>query len=225
MGDERESGQAADTGSMVHAGASEFHRTQSESEGLAALEASIVSFPAGNLSTAIKHYKGYVNDPKNKDAKVVRNEEKIQIRLPPAPFDPTGKDVVINGTLDQVREMENGTYTVDDIKTTKEKYGPGAVKWYAVQQAAYVVGAKKTWGYEKIKPGNLILTYGYLIKRQVHYPQEWTYDDCLQLLASIPVAVAYARMGTVFTVPGSSCDYCAHKKPANCLEYIREHVR
>lgn len=233
-------GESAQTGNLMHAGAADYHRlkmldpTASEEArkevGLKALEAARAKFPGGDVRRAKKHYEAYVADPKNQEAQVIRCEEKVRCKLPPAPFDPTGQPVVIRGTLDQLR-LVDGVLQVFDIKTGKMYYGFKALDHYMTQQAAYVEAAKQTWGelYKgtPIEPGALICTEGYVSTSasQVYWWHKWSYDDIPLILQNVVNQVAAARMQRLgFTPSSDACRWCEHKNFSNCTGFFKEHV-
>lgn len=99
---------AADTGSMVHAGAAAYHKTEGDVQfrkevGDNAVRTSLPEFPQGNLDKALAIFEAYAADPANQTAVVPWVEEKVTLTLQAAANDPTGEDIIISGTLDQVR--------------------------------------------------------------------------------------------------------------------------
>lgn len=218
MDDTDDSGAAAQTGSLVHAGAEAFHKTQDEGAGRVALETFRPQYPKADIKRATKIYEAYILDPKNKNARVVQLEQKIKYQHPCAPFDPTGLPVTIIGTLDQVREDADGTRTVWDIKTGQTYYGTKALNHYMAQQAAYTLASG-------VSPGGLICTDGYFRPgNKVHFQYECSLDDFRQALDSVAVYVAFARMGKVIRTSGDWCDWCDHKNFNNCSSYVKGHT-
>lgn len=229
-------GEAAQTGNLVHSAAHAFHtealglppdnRTEA---GLAALEAAREKFPAGDPKRARKIFQAYAADKANQEAEVVASEQKIICRLPPAPFDPTGQPVVIRGTLDQVR-IVNGVPTVHDIKTGKKFYGLVALDHYMTQQAAYTLGARQTWGDKwgaPVEPGTLICTDGYFRPNgRVFWYHSWGVERIPLILQNVVTQVAAARMKFLgFASSTDACQWCEHKKFANCSAFYSEHLK
>lgn len=217
MDDEDGSGEAAQTGSLVHHAAESFHRG---GDGLDAIETFLPQYPKANAVRARKIFTAYSQDSKNKDAKIVALETKIEYRIPPAPFDPTGEPVFVRGTLDQIRMDADGTKTLWDIKTGATYYGTKALHHYAAQQALYTLAAG-----EDVEPGGLICTDGYFRPGgKVFFPYKVTKDDFRQLLAKVAALVAFARRGQVIRTPGDVCEWCPHKTFENCSSYMRNHA-
>jgi len=217
MHEEREGGEKAQTGNLVHDAAEHYHKTKgTEAErieaGLAALEAARAQFPEGDPNEAVKIFRAYAADPTNKNAVVRWCEEPVRLVLPADPGDPTGRPVVIQGTLDQVREDANGL-SVWDIKTGTFHDASVTVLEYLTQQAVYTLAARATLD-KNIQPGGLIYTNGYRITRgRVHVENPLTVSQCEDLLLMIPPVVAAVRRGEAVFRPGNeSCRFC-HVKP------------
>ncbi len=206
---------AAQTGSLVHHAAEAFHRG---GDGRKAIESFSASYPQADVQRAIRIFSAYAEDPKNRDAKVIRIEEKIMMEIPPDPTDPTGLPVVIRGTLDQVREEPDGRRTVWDIKTGKTYFGTKALNHYVAQQAIYTLASG-------VDVGGLICTDGYFRKpvMKVHWRYKLSLDDMKQFLPIIAREVAAARRGQLSRVPGDHCEWCIHKEYATCSDYMRSH--
>lgn len=232
-------GEAAQTGNLMHEGAAAFHRLDKGTPeerleaGLAALRASREKFPGGDAKRAEKIFQAYAADEENQEAKVLKVEEKVNCVLPPAPFDLTGKPVVIRGTLDQVRLVNGNIPQVFDIKTGKKYYGMVALDHYMTQQAAYTVAAQQTWGqeflaagYGQVEPGALICTDGYFRPNgRVSWFHQWSYDDIPLILQNVVNQVAAARMKRLGFAPSTdACRWCEHKKFSNCKAFYHDHV-
>lgn len=221
LSDDDGSGPAAQTGSLIHAGADAFHKHESEKAGLEALEASAPGFPLADRTRAEKHYRAYVSDPKNKNAKVVQCEQKVRIEIPPSPLDPTGMPVIIRGTLDQIRQDSDGYKTVWDIKTGATYYGVRALNHYVAQQAAYTLA-----GGEDVFPGGLICTEGYFKKPpKVFFKYTCTKVDMMYIMEQVADIVARARMGRIWRNSGDSCERCVHKSFEKCTDYMKGHAQ
>lgn len=219
MWEESASGAAADRGNLVHSAVHAFHQSTGDrvAQGLAALEAAREKFPTGDPKEAAKIFGSYAADPENANAKVRWIEQRVTLRLPCAPEDPTGKDVVFTGTLDQVRETAPGL-RVWDVKTGEAKDGPETGDEYAIQQAVYTLAAIQTLD-PSIRPGGLIWTPGYKLKRKVHLSLKQTVRACKILLAPLVHWVASVRRGEpVFRPSADNCKYCPFKRWPDCLD-------
>ena len=97
----------AQTGSLVHVGVEQFHRTLNDEEGLRALLAARPLFPLGRPADAERWYRAYVADPANKAATVTHVETKVEGYI-------LG-DVYVAGTLDQLRKVGDHYEVWDDM--------------------------------------------------------------------------------------------------------------
>lgn len=222
------SGQAADTGSLVHSAVAEFHLAKSVDEGIkaawAALSVNAGKFPLADSNEARLFLKPYLEDPRNTRAKIHAVERLVKLTLPPHETDPTGKPVHIQGTLDQIRE-ETGQLWVMDLKTGKP-LGFDMVHAHTYQQAAYtlaakaegfpVVGAKliRNWGYRH-RGANLPSPEG------VFWEMPFDLETAEILLDRVRVAVARLRSGEIEFGPGHQCTFCRHGGLAACLPEAR----
>jgi hypothetical protein len=216
-------GKAAQTGNLVHDAAEWYHKTTGQEEarvaaGLAALEKAREQFPKGDAEEAVKIFRRYAADPKNRDAEVVWCEQQVTLKIAAAAHDPTGAEIVITGTLDQVRrDPSDGALTVWDIKTGSAKTGPENVTDYSIQQAVYTLAARATLD-EKIQPGGLIFTPHYGRKGgQAHLPLGMTVADCEALLTLVPAIVAQVRSGVPpFRPSAEGCKWCEYGPWPTC---------
>ncbi len=216
--EESEGGPAAQTGNLVHDAAEWFHKHASKTQeervaaGLAALEAARAEFPDGDPAKARQIFGAYAADPINQRAEVKWIEEQVTLRLKACPTDPTGKDIVIVGTLDQVRRVD-GEWSVWDIKTGDYKNGPDNVLDYLTQQAIYTLAARATLD-PTIGIGGLIYTPAYFKARsQVFLPNSLTIQDAEDLLLTLPFTVSMIRRGLpVFRPNVDNCKWCELKK-------------
>src|ERR1043166_193441 len=235
--DEDGGGEAADTGSLMHAGAAEYHRQKMQDSsvsqesrveaGKEAMLASRDKFPDANEKRATEIYNAYVKDKTNQVATLVRVEEKVRIEIPPVDFDPTGKPIVIRGMLDQIRQMPDGALRVMDIKTGRKFYGELALHHYMTQQAAYTLGAIQTWPEYKsaMIVGGLICTDGYFRKGGKQYWwNSWSIDDIPDLLYGVAVQVAVARGGRMIFQPGEACRWCEYGSLSHCRAIYKHHT-
>jgi hypothetical protein len=213
--EESEGNGAAQTGSLVHAGADTFHKTKEgdrAAAGLEALEAARVKFPGGDAEKARSVFRAYAADKENREAEVLWSEAPVRLVMPAAPGDPTGEPIVIAGTLDQVR-LKDDRLTVWDIKTGSFLTGEESVLEYLTQQAVYTLAARATLD-RRIEPGGLIYTPAYEKARsRVHLPNPLTVDQCEDLLLTLPFLVSMIRRGQpVFRPSPSACRFCDAKK-------------
>lgn len=212
--DESEGNRAAQTGNMFHDLAEAYHKHKGDEDarvaaGLAALAKAREDFPEGDEAKAVRHYRAYVADPENQTAKVIYCEQPVRLVLDPDPSDPTGKPVVIAGTLDQVRLHKDGRLRVWDTKTGDAKKLHEYVDEYLIQQACYTLAAIQTLD-PAITPGGLIWTPAYFSARStVHKEMPLTVDTCRVLLDAIPYYVARIRQGHPVFVPAAEhCKWC-----------------
>lgn len=222
------SGPAADTGSLVHSAVAEFHMSPSVDEGIArawaALTANAHKFPLSDSNEARLFLKPYLEDPRNLRAKVHAIERLVKLTLPPHEIDPTGQPVVIQGTLDQIRE-EFGQLWVFDLKTGKPT-GFDMIHAHTYQQAAYtlaaaaegfpVVGAKliRNWSYRH-RGAALPSPEGVFLE------MPFDLETAGILLDRVRVAVANLRAGKIEFGPGHACTFCRHGGLAACLPEAR----
>jgi len=214
--DESDGGVAAQTGNLVHSAAAAFHNHKDLEAGLAALEAARLEFPRGDPEKADKIYRAYAADPKNNEAEVVWCERKVRLDLAPAPGDPTGEPVVIEGTLDQVRR-ESGVLRVWDIKTG-DRLGPEEnLDDYLIQQAVYVLAARQTLD-PTIEPGGLIYTPGYSKPRGRRFiPYTLTIEQLRLFVTPVVHAVSLIRQGIpAFRPSAENCRWCDYRPFTQC---------
>lgn len=220
------SSQAADTGSAVHLAARAFHTTAKGDVATAikAMEDNLPEYPLADLGTAEGWFRLYAGDLRNKNAKIVLCEEKIEVRLD-AP-EGHSETVVIQGTLDQVRE-ENGRLVVCDIKTgASAGEGDDMLNYYAAQLAAYQVGAAQLLK-QHVSGACIIRTRDYLkTDRRKKNPKpgpvfwyaSWTYRDAMSLLDEVRRIVGDVRSGQIAFAPSAeNCKWCPGGGVGNCL--------
>jgi len=216
MYEESDGNRAAQTGSLVHAGAEAFHKTKTgdrAAAGLKALDEARAKFPEGDEAQARAIFRQYAADKENQEAEVVWAEEKVRLVIPAAPHDPTGLPIVIQGTLDQVRLHRDGVKRVWDIKTGSYLTGEESVLEYLTQQAVYTLAARETLDPD-IDVGGLIYTPAYdKARSRVHLPNPMTVEQCQDLLLTLPPIVAMIRSGDPVFRPGKdACRFCDMKK-------------
>jgi hypothetical protein len=223
-------GQAADTGSAVHKAIAAWHRNgQDYPAALAAMRDAITEYPLADLHDAELHFRPYTKDPRNIGAEIYAVEERVIFSLAPASFDPTQEEIVVRGTLDQLR-FRDGQLYIDDVKTGKRKNGWDMMNHYALQLAAYAVGATKCCG-QTVLPGAIIRTYGYRVRGADRPETEpggvffnYTADlaQCDALLNAVRIAVAMIRLGQPWASPGEHCGYCPALGLDNCLPRLTQ---
>jgi hypothetical protein len=201
---------AAQTGNLVHDAVEAYHKTKEarEAAGLAALERARAQFPEGDAEKAKAIFARYAKDPRNQNAVVPWVEAPVTLTLAPAPNDPTGKPVVISGTLDQVR-LEDGVLRVWDVKTGDRLSGDESEAEYLIQQATYTLAAIQTLD-PSIQPGGLIYTPAYEKSRSKPFrPLKLTADRCKMLILPLVYWVAAVRSGVApFSPSPEACRFC-----------------
>jgi RecB family exonuclease len=207
------SGPAADTGTAVHLAIATWH-TLAKKDARVAVEVmrrSVARFPLADLDSATVQFHDYTNDRRNVEAEVVACETPVTLTLP-AP-----EEVVIIGTLDQVRRDRHGRLTVWDVKTGKPD-GWDMLHEHALQLAAYMLGAGAT-------ACGIIRTQDYRRRNgpgPVFWEAPFDIHQAYELLRSVVHTVQAVRQGTVHVGPGSHCRWCPAGGLAGCLPLLRE---
>lgn len=222
-GEERESGEAADTGNLVHLAASLFH---GKANGDARLAMELMlgmkdRYPLGNVDDAALHFLHYSKDERNRKAKVVLNEEKIRFQIPAAENDPTQAPITVMGTLDQVRELDDGRLVLVDIKTGKAIWGKQMVTHYALQLAAYMVGATQLLKRD-VEQAVIIRTADYIGSGPVFWWPAWGLPHARAMLYGLRQTVAQIRSGNVWIAPGAPCRFCPAGHPGDCVPRLTQ---
>lgn len=216
--------EAAQTGNLVHDAVEKYHKEKEDrvNAGLAALETARLQFPGGDAKKAEKIFRAYASDPENVSAAVPWCEQQVTLRLAPAPEDRTGKPVVIQGTLDQVRENPDGSMTVWDVKTGSRLTGDETAEEYLIQQAVYLLAARQTLS-ESITRCGIIYTPAYESSRKRrHIPMALTVETAILLVAPLVHWVANVRSGVMqFRPSAESCKFCPVKPWPNCVNTAR----
>lgn len=216
--------EAAETGSLAHAGIAAYHRAGGQVEaGQQAMADCLDQFPLASPAEAERHFADYCQDPRNQEADIVLIEQPVRIVLPAAASDPTGQDIVVTGTLDQVRRHE-GQLMVFDIKTGSI---PGWVMLhdYLFQICGYAIGASKLLG-EPVLPGALIRTTSYR-RKEVNEEAFWffnlTLEQCHRFMAQLREEVARIRKGEIRIGPGAHCGFCPLGGIWNCTDTAKKY--
>lgn len=207
--------QAAQTGSLMHLGIAEWHKSgqkMSAKEVYDIINKGMSTFPLADAMDAKLMAQTYMRHEINRNAKCVHVEQGVTFRVPPADHDKTQKEIVIEGTLDQVRltadsiHKEGDRLFVWDIKTTK--FPPNRViPNYLLQLAAYAFAASQTFN-EDIEMGGFIFprlmlkdNYGFIPARV----NKAYFHSAFRTLAN---KIAEIRNGHISNTPGDVCTYC-----------------
>lgn len=223
LNDPDTSGPAADTGSAVHAACADFHKRKEVATAIQVMRSRLSEYPLADLDEAAKMFLCYSQDPRNQTAEVVAVEQKIEIILAEA----GQKEIVIHGTLDQLR-IESGVWSVWDIKTSKRP-AYSLLNEHLLQVAAYAYGAHLRYN-QPVNLGGLILPRAYLTKGvmaahappQAYIKYQQTFKDIPLVLASLINTVQNIRNGNIWFASGSQCDYCPAQGPQNCIPKLTE---
>lgn len=224
-----DSGQAADTGSAVHRGVEVWHRTGEVEQAFVAMRDSLKDFPLADLDEARLHFEPYVEDPRNQ-VTLVANELPVTFALAPHASDLTGQPIYVKGTLDQLRRGPDGRVYLWDLKTGR-KEGWDMIHEYALQLAAYCVGAAEVLG-EVVHPGGVIRSRGWRKRGVVpadapagvffHCP--FGVDDLQLLLDDVRLTIAQVRGGEVQPRSGDWCSYCPAGGLSGCLAILKRYL-
>lgn len=251
--DEDEGGPAAQTGSVVHAGVAAFHKCQDKLEirtqkGWEAIAKAMGEFPLAEEAEVKLFFKPYINDPRNIHANIplwidgeLAIEKQIDFTLPPHEIDPTGAQIYIQGTFDQIR-LDHNEPRLYDLKTGKKSLWE-QIHDYAYQFAAYTYGIKRVVGsykfkedgdrarclfFDRIKPGKIIRAMGYRARAVSAFNDspDGVFIDlpyrnmrhCEWLLETVRLNVALYRMGHINFGPGYWCTYCPKGGLTGCID-------
>lgn len=237
--EDSEGGPAAQTGSLMHVGAAEFHTAKGNFEqkvraAWQAIANARDKFPLADPDEVRLFLTPYMNDLRNQRAAfaTIKHgpragepavEMQVEFTLQPHSLDPIKEPIHVQGTLDQIRIDERGRYCVHDIKTGK----PTAwhmIHDYAVQQAAYTYAAMQTYPEKQWVSPKLIRCYGYRERNAVlpcpdgvFVSIPYTVEHIPVLLDTVALGVALVRMGEVHANPGSHCTYCELEGILGCM--------
>ncbi len=220
-----EGGEAADTGSAMHAAAAAMHRGADTAAALREMGAGIGRYPRADLQDAAAMFLNYATDVRNRHAKIVLVEANIKFQIAPAPEDHTQAPIQITGRLDQVRDV-NDVLKLYDIKTSKKD--PTIIRYNTTfQAAAYCMGASILLG-KKVEPGALIMPRKYRgdpSSAPVFIHFAWRFDDIEQILSGLRTAVANVRRGNLYHVPNPDCEWCPARGPDLCLPRLQNELK
>lgn len=211
---DRDSGKAADTGSAVHKAAWAMHEGGDFAVSVEVMRASAEEYPLADLAEAARLFRRYYDDPRNR-VPLQLNEAQVEVRLPAAPGDPTGEEIVIQGTVDQVRDG-----VVHDIKTGAALAGWEMALEHSVQMAVYMVGAEARLG-TPVHGARIIRVRDYEKGGPVFWDVAIGRRQALRLLSRVPAMVAVVRRGEAWATPGHCCKYCPARSPDRCLEEMK----
>lgn len=204
LSEEQEGGQAAQTGSLIHAAIAEYHTAGGEQgerveRAKKALERARQSFPKADEGEAWDIVKRYVADKANQEAKTPWVEQRVTLVL--------DGDIHIRGTLDQIRD--DGRLTVWDIKTGSYHTSDESLLLYTTQLAVYTLAARQTLD-PSIEPGGIIYTPAYKKSRsRVFLTSTLTVGQCEDIVSFLIPIVRAIRAGSRIYRPSlESCKFC-----------------
>jgi hypothetical protein len=213
-------GADAHTGNLVHIGIQTFHQTKgNEVQAKAILESASKVYPSGDVTEALRLLEKYCRRETNERRGIVsHSEEKIEVTLRPSPFDQTQEEIVIQGTVDQIRQIGRDTIYVVDHKTGR-KPGEDMVKEHATQLAVYMLGVKRRWPEKNVV--GFITRIQDLVRSNLPYwwqmPFGGTEVELLNVLQPIIDRIAIVRMGRHHSTPGKHCDWCPLSQYPACI--------
>lgn len=192
----------AETGSLIHLGIEAYHKLLSVDAALAVMATKQTDYPEASGTKAAHAFRRYTEE-QHRWGCIKGTEQAIAFELAPAPFDPTQEKIIIEGTLDQIRD--NGTTIIADTKT-----GSKPIKWmfrhYAPQLAAYQYGYYHTTG---IKPhAAIIRTADFLQGGDIFHPVPWRWETVIDMMDTVRTLIALYRMGLKIATPGEHCEWC-----------------
>jgi hypothetical protein len=220
---------AADTGSLVHHAIAEWYKNERRdvTKALESMKEALKLFPDGDVDDAAWQADMYFRDPRN-NIKLTMCEEEIEFRIPCHKSDPTQKEIIVQGKVDQVRR-EGGRLKVWDIKTSKLP-GMQLLLAHMHQVTAYAVGASILLN-EPVEPGGLILTRKYSAKTigppetapiGIFWFAWWNTETWKELMIKLQITVARIRGGETTVNPGYYCQYCPAKGPEYCIPKLQK---
>lgn len=216
-----ESGEAADTGSAVHAAVHAWHNNgQDAAASLDAMRQASGRYRKADLNDAAALFLQYAQDPRNAQAEIVASERNVRFQLDPAPEDKTGRPIVIVGTCDQTRRV-HGELRVFDIKSST-KPGYHLLMQHLYQVSAYAVGMTIEMG-EPVHPGALIRVRGY--PNGAFFPYSIDLKHAAMLMDALRRVVAAIRAGKPVPSPGDYCTWCVMRTMDACVPMAEAHAK
>lgn len=221
-------GDAAQTGSIVHAGIALWETNGDSNKAILAMNAEHrKNFPDGDIAEAIRLFQKYVERTKSdKRGKTIYVEEKIKFSYPCAKIDETKEPLVIMGTMDLTKELTDRYYVIDH--KSGRMYGDEMIKSYAPQIAAYVYGAWHCKLQRTKKPViGWITRLQDLARRDLPFYWEThiDLDRAVHILDMVAVEIALLRMGIKKSTPGKFCEWCGMAEFASKESCINDHRR
>ena len=213
-------GEAAQTGNLVHVGIQTFHQSNgNEAQARAMVEASSKVYVSGDVTEALRLLQKYCKRETSERRGIVsRSEEKIEVTLPPSPFDPTKEEIVIQGTVDQIRTIGRDTIYVVDHKTGR-KPGADMVMEHATQLAVYMLGVKRMYPDKTVQ--GFITRIQDLCRADLPYwwpmPFGGTEVEIFNVLQPIIDRIAVIRMQRHHSTPGKHCEWCPLSQYPSCI--------
>ena len=219
-------GAAAQIGSVTHEAVAAFHKETNRNEkveaGFAALLQALPKFPLADANEAKLYFTHYSADPRNLNAELHAIEHPVKLTLPPHRSDPTGQDIIIRGTLDQIRVWEN-RLVVMDYKTGSKSTVFQMLNEYCYQLAAYYLAARES-GFP-VDAAFLIRGYTYRERSAllpspsgVFIEMPLTEKRCYILLERVQAEVARIRSGEAQFGVGANCQWCPMGGYQNCID-------
>lgn len=209
-----DSNEAADTGSATHEAVHTWHQTKDAAAAIDSMRVNLNRYPRADLNEAAAMFLHYSQDQRNIEARVEASERKISFGIEAAPDDPTGRPIIIVGTLDQVRRVD-GVLKLYDVKTSK-KPGWVLMQSHMWQIMAYCVGATRVLG-EPVHPGALIRPRAYPSQAGVYFNYAISLADCLAAMDGFRYMVSAIRAGRPLPSPGEWCEWCHLKTFDECV--------
>lgn len=224
---QRSSNAAADTGTAAHLGIAEYHRGKDTEAALATMRDRLGEFPLADAEQAEKYLRAYTRDPRNTRDAVTDVEVPVAFTLPPHPADPTGAQIYLTGTLDQVRPCGSSVLEVWDYKTGQDD-GWTMLHEFAVQLSGYSLGGRRHF-HQHVVPGGIIRARGYFARGKskeasppgVFYEAGLSEDAIEVLMNKVRLCVANLRRGYLDITPGAYCAHCPHGGLGDCVNLGR----
>lgn len=237
---EREAGAAANTGTLIHTGIDSWIKGSSLAGASDAMRNRQAEFrrrgeDEGDLTAAERWLQQYAGDPRNaplgqwprdkRYGRVVHSEAPCLLRLPAAEFDPTGEDVCILGTCDQIREVEGGMLWLWDIKSSKIRESTDQLLLEHIYQTiCYAEAAEQMLG-RPVGLGGIISVRGYGARTEerqdVFIPSPLDPADKRLVLETIVERIALIRTGHISASIGGHCARCYISSLDECIKKLR----
>jgi hypothetical protein len=174
-------------------------------------------WPKSDPDKVREYYLGYVKrrpEIEDKFGAVFGIETAFTAKIKAAKHDPTGKEIVITCTVDQIRRAGN-SLAVIDFKVSTAAISD-SVKTYALQLSAYMVAVLQKYPDHKV--ASYIMNPLLMSKPRsaFMYPSELSVEHADALLNSVRNQVAAIRAGEPSRMPNYGCSYCPKRKPSRC---------